>query len=100
MADDRVGLHASNASRERTDEPRLSAKGIEADSVVRGLEHELHQLDRDLESLRKRIWQTRNGMIPCEDPETEVVRLQAEFDARGDEFTRIYQAWSLANEQD
>lgn len=39
-------------------------------------------------------------MIPSEDPEAEVVRLQAQFDARGDEFSKIYQAWSQANEQD
>ena len=100
MSDDRSAFHATNADRERLEDSEISPEGTEPDSLVQNLEQQLHQLDRDLERLKQRIWQTRNGMIPCDDPVAEADRLQAQFDERGNDFTKIYQAWSQANEQD
>ena len=58
------------------------------------MEDELHTLDRRIEQVRKRIWMIRQGLVPVEDPDAEVARLDAEYRDLGDRFMDAYRAWS------
>ena len=59
-----------------------------------GLETELHALDRKIESLRRRIWMVRHGLVRVDDVETELNRLDEEYRSMGDRFVEIYREWS------
>ncbi len=58
------------------------------------LGRKLHELDRDLELLRRKIWMVSNDMIEVRDREAEALRLEAEFRAMGDAYVDTYRAWS------
>jgi hypothetical protein len=58
------------------------------------MEDELHELDRRIEQVRRRIWQIRQGVIAVEDPDGEVARLDAEYQELGDRFVEAYREWS------
>lgn len=60
----------------------------------------LHGLDRRIEGLRRRIWLVRHGLVPVADQEEEVARLQAEFEAAGQEFVATYRAWSEQHDEE
>ena len=62
-------------------------------SQIEKLQDELHELDHQMESLRRRIWAVENGLEVVPDPEDELTRLRAEFDAAGQRFTTTYTAW-------
>jgi chaperonin cofactor prefoldin len=58
------------------------------------LDNELHELDRKIEALRRRIWMVQHGLVKVEDVETELNRLDEEYRAMGDRFVEIYREWS------
>jgi septal ring factor EnvC (AmiA/AmiB activator) len=62
--------------------------------VIEQLEDTLHQLDRDINELRRQIWMTKNGLTRSEDRSADVARLEEEFQRLGDRFVETYRAWS------
>jgi hypothetical protein len=58
------------------------------------LDNELHELDRKIESLRRRIWMVQHGLVKVDDVEVELTRLDEQFRATGDRFVEIYREWS------
>lgn len=63
-----------------------------ADQIGR-LESELHELDKTMEWLRRRIWAVEHGLEKVVDPEGELAKLRTEFDAAGERFTATYREW-------
>jgi predicted nucleic acid-binding Zn-ribbon protein len=62
-------------------------------SQIERLQNELHELEKRMETLRRRIWAVENGLETVEDPEGELTRLRAEFDEAGKTFTVTYREW-------
>ncbi|HEV8633591.1 MAG TPA: hypothetical protein VG370_05030 [Chloroflexota bacterium] len=58
------------------------------------LDDELHELDRKIDALRRRMWMVQHGLVKVEDVEAELVRLDLEYRAAGDRFVEIYREWS------
>jgi hypothetical protein len=58
------------------------------------VEDRLHELDRRIDELRRRIWMVRQGLVVVDDPEAEVARLDAEYEQLGEAFVEAYRAWS------
>jgi hypothetical protein len=58
------------------------------------LENTLHELDRRIEALRRRIWMVQHGLVVVDDVEAELTRLDEEYRATADRFVEIYRAWS------
>ena len=58
------------------------------------LDDELHELDRKIEALRRRIWMVQHGLIKVDDVEGELTRLDEEYRLIGERFVEIYREWS------
>jgi hypothetical protein len=62
--------------------------------VSDSLDNELHELDRKIEALRRRIWMVQRGPVKVEDVEAALDRLDEEYRTMGDRFVEIYREWS------
>ena len=62
--------------------------------MIDELEDTLHGLDREINELRRQIWMTKNGLTTSRDPESDVARLEEEFQRLGDTFVETYREWT------
>lgn len=57
-------------------------------------ERQLHELDAQLNRLRREIFLTQRGLRPTENLEETLAELHRQFRMLGDRFVEVYRQWS------
>ncbi len=63
------------------------------------LAQRLHELDRQIEQLRKRIYAVQVGLASVANREETLAELDREYRALGDQFTETYRQWQAQERQ-
>ncbi len=60
------------------------------------LARRLHELDAEMDRVRRRMFAVKTGLEPVADPSSEMTRLQSRFDELSQEFVETYRRWQSA----
>lgn len=60
------------------------------------LARRLHELDQEIDEVRRRLYAVQKGLARVSDPRGEIAALEARFRDLGDEFVETYRLWQAS----